>query len=148
MKIRFGWFRVSVFLICVFLAGVFVFVVPSEKPSRLLAVISESVLVGASLVVAFVLKRSLVHPGIPTGLLLISLSVYMDLLQSITGLMLFETLAVALSVMAVIILLYYIVLHVRNLRIMMIEHEIIINDSNIGVILRNLKDNSFRFNEA
>ena len=148
MKIRFSWFRVSVFLICVFLAGVFVFVVPSEKPSRLLAVISESVLVGASLVVAFVLKRSLVHPGIPTGLLLISLSVYMDLLQSITGLMLFETLAVALSVMAVIILLYYIVLHVRNLRIMMIEHEIIINDSNIGVILRNLKDNSFRFNEA
>jgi len=148
LKVRFSWFRVSVFLICVFLAGVFIFVIPSEKPARLLTVLSESVLVGASLVVAFVLKRSLVHPGIPAGLLLISLSVYMDLLQSITGFILFETLAVVLSIIAAIVLLYYIVLHVRNLRIMIIEHETIINGSNEGVILRNLKDNTVRFNEA
>jgi len=142
------WTHIFVILVLAMIVSTLPLVASSGNTLRLASVLSEAALIGATVVIAFILKNSRVHVGIPIGLMLLSLSLYFDALEAITGSLIFESVAVALVITATLVISYFVIEQVREIRNSLLEHEAVINGGNDGIILVDLEGNYIKSNKA
>lgn len=116
--------------------------------AKLFSALSETTLIGAALTVSFVLRKRRVRFAIPAGLILVALAVYFDLLEVLTGLALFEVASLSTSLLAMAVLLHSVVKYITELRVTVLEHEAILENSNDGVAFVNLRNKRVRWNES
>jgi len=136
-----GKLQVYLTSILIIVVSSIVFSMHSFQPVRLLAVLSEMVIIGVSLVAAYLLGNRELHRGIPLGLILLSLSTYFDLLEALTGMNYYEFISVALLVVGFPILLASSIYHIRERKRRISEFSAVLSNSLDGILLLDLSEN-------
>jgi len=136
-----GKLQVYLTSILIIVVSSIVFSMHSFQPVRLLAVLSEMVIIGVSLVAAYLLGNRELHRGIPLGLILLSLSTYFDLLEALTGMNYFEFISVALLAVGFPVLLASSIYHIRERKKRISEFSAVLSNSLEGILLLDLSEN-------
>jgi len=136
-----GKLQVYLTSVLIIVVSAVVFSMHSFQPVRLLAVLSEMVIIGVSLVAAYLLGNRELHRGIPLGLILLSLSTYFDLLEALTGMNYYEFISVALLVVGFPILLASSIYHIRERKRRISEFSAVLSNSLDGILLLDLSEN-------
>ncbi|PNE20062.1 diguanylate cyclase [Mesotoga sp. Brook.08.YT.4.2.5.1] len=120
--------------------SVIVFSLHSIEPVKLLAILSEMVVIGALLVAAYLLGSKELHRGIPVGLILLSLSTYFDLVEALTGMAAYEFISLGLLAAGFPILLVNVIYHLRERKKRISEFTAVVNNSLDGILILDLSD--------
>lgn len=136
-----GKLQVYLTSVLIIVVSAIVFSMHSFQPVRLLAVLSEMVIIGVSLVAAYLLGNRELHRGIPLGLILLSLSTYFDLLEAITGMNYYEFISVALLAVGFPVLLASSIYHIRERKKRISEFSAVLSNSLEGILLLDLSEN-------
>lgn len=148
MTIPGGKLQVYLTSILIIVVSAIVFPMHTFQPVRLLAVLSEMVIIGVSLVAAYLLGNRELHRGIPLGLILLSLSTYFDLLEALTGMNYYEFISVALLAVGFPILLVSSIYHIRERKKRMSEFSAVLSNSLDGILLLDLSENVLYTNKT
>ncbi|WP_333579603.1 diguanylate cyclase domain-containing protein [Mesotoga prima] len=115
-----------------------VFSLHSIQPVKFFAILSEMVVIGVSLVAAYLLGNRELHKGIPLGLIFLSISTYFDLLEALTETRVYEFVSVVLLVIGLPMLLISAFYHIKERKKRISEFRAVVNNSLDGILLLGL----------
>ncbi|MBN2218931.1 MAG: diguanylate cyclase [Kosmotogaceae bacterium] len=124
--------------ILIVVVSVVVFSLHSVQPVKFFAILSEMVVIGVSLVAAYLLGNRELHKGIPLGLIFLSISTYFDLLEALTGTRFYEFVSVVLLVIGFPMLLISAVHHIKERKKRISEFGAVVDNSLDGILLMGL----------
>lgn len=125
-----------------------VFSLHSIQPVKFFAILSEMVVIGVSLVAAYLLGNRELHKGIPLGLIFLSISTYFDLLEALTETRVYEFVSVVLLVIGLPMLLISAFYHIKERKKRISEFRAVVNNSLDGILLLGLSGEILHPNRA
>ena len=125
-----------------------VFSLHSIQPVKFFAILSEMVVIGVSLVAAYLLGNRELHKGIPLGLIFLSISTYFDLLEVLTETRVYEFVSVVLLVIGLPMLLISAFYHIKERKKRISEFRAVVNNSLDGILLLGLSGEILHPNRA